>query len=302
MRWQRWALSVSLALLGVMGLLVAPLADGHMPVSVTVNAERIGSVSHRKAIYRISATAGASGASFGFEYVIPGWPGRGGHIAGSPIVVNAIRLVGVGSIRPAALGPVPPPSLPRRNTCHRGQRSTGVSAYWVEIAPNATVVVELEGKGSYPAWTGTEYGVAFSTFAADDPFATRSPLARAATPPLMPKGTNIQMELKKDAARSGLEVIGRTSPPLPMARIILRAVRPTREGSVYLRQWSARSSVLLGAARTNRQGRFHLSPLAIPSGGRYALLARSEKKGARVADWNCGPFFEWPERIPSRLQ
>jgi hypothetical protein len=290
------------ALLSIIGsfLFATSMANGLMPTTVSVIAERAGS-SNREVAYRLHATAGVGGATFGVEYRLPQWPSVAqveAPTVGSPIQLTSVNLQGPGTLRPAAAFAVPKPRLKREETCRRERPSPLATAYWVELPPHASSVIELRGRGSYPSWPRTRYQVEFSTFETDEPGAPRTELRKASTPSLGPRGTRIDMRALPSQGTPGAahmtpEIVGRTTPALRHARISLKAVRPPVSGALTLSQWSKKppTSIPLGGVRTDAQGRFRVTPQKLSSSGRYAVLARSQRQGAIAADWNCGPFF-----------
>lgn len=264
---------------------------GSMPLSLAV-AISPGS-SAGEAQVQLSIESGAAGAAFGFQYDLPSWPAPR-LVTGSPVQVASVGLPGPGSIRAATSGPPPKPVLPRRNACIRETAAPNTQRSWVELPPNTTSVVSLRLRGTYPAWPGTRYGLSFSTFPVDDPFAQLAPLASVNVSRFAPRGTRIEIRAKEQpTAQTTPEIIGRTFPPFRQARIALRAVRPSRSGSVRLEDWAdpRPPAISLGAVRTDRQGRFRVPPRRSEAVGPYAVIARSEARSGRAADWNCGAFF-----------
>lgn len=283
--------------LAVFGALFVPAAKGAMPTSIGVQAERIGQGASAEAAYRLNIDAGSSGAAFGLSYQLPPWPASE-KLLGSPLAIAMVGFNGSGSMRPVAVPAVPKPSLKYQEICKREGPSPFASAFWIELPSGGKVQLELRGRASYSRWPGTRYDIEFSTFDADTPFATLTPLQAVSTSPLGMRGTHIVMRSLKAQGQNGLprttpEIVGRTDPPLRLSPISLRAVRPTRGGGVSLGQWSKPkpAAVPLGTVRTDGQGRFRLAPQRFPYVGRYAFLARSRAQRAVAADWNCGPFF-----------
>lgn len=265
-------------------------ALGQAPESITVTTS-FGPLA-REAGYQLRIQSGAGGASFGFQYDLPVWPTTE-PVVGSPLWTRAVELSGPGSIRPASIEPVPKPMLPRNNACLRNRPSSISNRIWVEIPSNSTAVVDLRFRGTYPVWPGTKNQIAFSTFDVNSRLAPLTPLTEVHTTPLMPKGTHIELRAKgkHHTVRSTPELVGRTLPPLRKARIALRAVRPARSGKVKLEAWSSPAAIPLGSVRTDRRGHFRVAPQPFNARGSFAVLARSEARGSRAADWNCGAFF-----------
>jgi hypothetical protein len=266
-----------------------------MPASLSVEGTRKERDARHEAVYRIHIGSGANEAAFGFQYYLPSWR-TGEPVLGSPIGLFSVELTGAGSIEPAASGPVPPPVRIHRDVCRRERASPLSNDYWVQVPPHSNAIVELRAKGTYPAWPSASYRLRFSTFSINDWTAPRTPLATVSTRPLWSKGTHIQLQVVKgpsDNPRFSPELVGRTSPPLRFGRIALRAVRPERSGSVYLEDWldPRPPAASLGAVLTDRHGRFRVVPRPLRTSGRYAVIARSEARGKRAADWNCGAFF-----------
>lgn len=278
------------------GLFFVSLALGQMPTSLSVQAERTGSGGTAEAIYRVHLEAGDGGAAFGFEYELPSWPGSE-RLVGSPTVVTSVLMTGPGTLRPATIPPAPKPSpsLKKAPVCLRARSSRFGRAYWVEVPGNGNAVIEIKGRASYPGWPRTEYKLSFSTFASDSQAAERSPLQTVSTPPLGTKGVHISMQARNTGERrsKGMspEIVGRTEPPLRLAHILLRAVRPSLSGSLGVSQWNSPSEVVLGGVRTDNRGRFRLAPEQFPFVGEYAVLAKSQARSGLSADWNCGPLF-----------
>jgi hypothetical protein len=281
----------------ISSLSLVSVANGQMPTSVSVQAERAGSGRMAEAIYELHIGAGEEGAAFGFEYELPSWPGST-KVVGSPIVVTSVVMAGAGSMRPATPPPVLKPRLKRADVCLRTRSAQFGNAYWVEVPANGTAVIEVKGRGAYPSWPGTQYMLSFALFETDSPSALRSPLQSVATPGLGVKGVHILMQVRHSAARReenmSPEIVGQTQPVLKSAHIQLRAVRPALSGSVTISQWTSPSKAVLGTVRTNGQGRFRLSPKKFPFVGEYAILAKSQAREGLAADWNCGPRFLSP--------
>lgn len=281
----------------------AELARGEPPTSVSVGVERLPE--SRLAIFRLTATAGEKGAAFGFEYELPPWPVRNltgkrslkGLLFGSPVRILTVDLAGPGSLSRAP-GPVLKP-VGRPSACYRnGSILTSIqNRYWVEVPAGSTTTVELLARGVYPYWPGTKYEISFSTFDENEAGAPLQPLQVLGTELLGPMGTFMRIRERKRGGEDFLglrtpEIIGTTEPPFRHARIALRAVYlGSPPGSLNLAAWSARSAVRLGTVLTDGKGRFRLPPQALSASGDYGFLARSQARGARAADWNCGPFF-----------
>jgi len=281
----------------VFGAVFVPAANGAMPTSIGVQAERIGHGASTEAAYRLSIDAGSSGAAFGLSYQLPRWPASE-ELFGSPLAIAMVGFSGSGSMRPVAVPAVPTPSLQYQEICKREGPSPFASAFWIELPSGGKAQLELRGKASYPRWPRTRYDIEFSTFDTDAPFAALTPLQTVSTSPLGMRGTHIVMRSVKAHGQNGLprttpEIVGRTDPPLRLSPISLRAVRPTVAGVVSLGQWDKPkpAAVPLGTVRTDSRGRFRLVPQRFPYVGRYAFLARSKAQRAVAADWNCGPFF-----------
>lgn len=259
-----------------------------MPQSLTVGASPGPSAG--EAQYQLHIQPGAEGAAFGFQYALPSWP-TAEPVFGSPVQVVSVGLFGAGLIRPVA-GPPPKRMLLRRNGCNRGIPDPFSQRYWVEVPANNASVVSLQVKAAYPAWPGTRYRMTFSTFALDDPRADLVPLGAISEPRLMSKGTHIKI-WSQEPIQQGLtpRLTGRTFPPLRLARISLKVVRVSLSNGVSLEDWAGPQAISLGAVRTDRQGRFSVPPQPLEVEGRFAVIARSEARSAREADWNCGAFF-----------
>lgn len=268
---------------------LATTAVGQMPQSLVVTTSA-GPSSHEVG-YQLRIQSGADGAQFGFEYGLPEWPTTE-PVFGSPVKVSSVGLLGPGSIS-SAPGLTPKPVLRIRNGCTRAIPDRFSRRYWVEMPANSNSTVNLLVRGTYPAWPGTKYGVTFSTFAVNDPVAELVPLASINVPRPMPRGTRIGVESKGQLRTNATpELVGRTFPPFRLARISLRVVRPSRAGTVGLEDWAGtQSSASLGAVWTDSRGRFRVSPRPFTGKGKFAVIARSEARGARATDWNCGAFF-----------
>lgn len=267
------------------------VAAGQAPQSIAITTSPGPLTSEVE--YQLRIQSGAEGAAFGLQYEIPPWPTRE-PVLGSPLRVASVGLSGPGSIRPAAGGASPKPVLRRRNACVRALTAPHPQRYWVEMPANSISVVNFQVKGTYPAWSGTKYGLSFSTFAVDVPTAQLAPLGTINVARLMPKGTRIDLKAK-GKPQKGLtpELMGRTYPPLRQAKIYLRVVRPARSGSVGLDDWGDPHppAISLGSVRTDREGHFKVPPRSFAGVGPFAVIARSKARGARAADWNCGAFF-----------
>jgi len=283
----------------VMALVVVPVARSQMPTSLSVTGSREGSGRTAEAIFRVQFSSGGGGAAFGIAYKVPSWA-TPQLVQGSPVSITAVNFTGAGTYRPATSPPMPKPVLKRRNVCNRGASSPFATSFWVELPANSSAQLELRGRSIFPAWPGTDYGLAFSTFESDEPSATRVPLQDVSVAPLGLRGSHIVMRAsRKNAAsspgqrRRTPEIVGHTDPPLRLTRISLRAVRPSPAGVVDLARWSkpAPVAIPLGKVRTDQAGVFRLAPQAFEHVGRYAMVARSQSMGNIAADWNCGPFF-----------
>jgi hypothetical protein len=263
-----------------------------MPTELSAEGWREPAPPRGEAVYRLRFAAGSEGAAFGFEYRLPDWPTQEA-VFGSPFQIISAQLLGPGTFEPAKDFPVPLPVLRRQEGCRRERTTPLGSKFWVEVPPNSHSSIEFRARGTYPAWSGTPYSIDFSSFSVNEPTAPRIPLAMVITPALSLKGTHIQIKVVEDppdGKRVSPELVGRTLPPLRSGRIALRAVRPAAGGSVRLVDWadSRPPAASLGSVLTDRQGR---ASRPLHAGGRYAVLARSEARGKRVADWNCGAFF-----------
>lgn len=290
---QRVALFVALLAMG--GLVIGNLARaGASPMPESLAVTTSSGPGEHEVGYQLRIQSGPEGTAFGVEYELPSWPTTE-PISGSPLEIASIDLFGPGSIRPAP-GLVPLPFLPIENGCVRRFNTLVGSRFWVEVPANNASMVDLQVEGRYPAWPGTRYGISFSTFAVDDKLAPLSDLADINVTRFMPMGTHIQIRAK-GRLRNGFtpQLSGKTTPPFRMAQIRLRAVERSRSGKVGLDDWAdpAPRAVSLGAVRTDRQGHFSVPPRPLDSEGRYAVIARSEARGARSADWNCGAFFSY---------
>jgi hypothetical protein len=266
-------------------------ALGQAPQSLTVTTST--GPQAKEAGYHLRIQTAAEGAAFGFQYDLPSWPTTE-PVLGSPVRVSSVGLSGPGSIRPSAQGAVPKPILRRGNACVRELAAPYLQRYWVEMPANSVSVVNLQVRGTYPAWPGTKYGVSFSTFAFDDPSAQLLPLGAINVPRFMPRGTRIALNAKGEPGKQATpELAGRTYPPFRGARIALRAVRPALSGRVRLEDWGdpRPPAISLGSVTTDRHGRFRVPPRRLTAEGSFAVIARSEARGSRAADWNCGAFF-----------
>jgi hypothetical protein len=265
------------------------------PAALSVKAQRSGAGYGAEIEYRITATAGATEAAAGFEYQLPDWP-TSPFVTGSPIKVVSVDLEGQGRLHPVR-APLPKPSLPRRKRCLRSGTVQLPNAYWVEVPANASAVVVLRARATFPSWPTARYEVRFSTFASDSATAPRSFLETLSVGRIGPRGRHIRMRIVRNGGNSGRrmtpEIVGSTEPALRSARVSLRAVRPSASYAVRLSDWLGvpPASVPLGSVRTDRRGQFRLSAQAFPYSGTYAILARSERQHGVAADWNCGPFF-----------
>lgn len=258
-----------------------------MPRSVGITTS--SGATAREVRYQLEIQSGAEEAAFGVQYDPPSWS-TAEPVFGSPLKMFSVGISGPGSIESARVL-APKPVLHIRNGCIRATSDSFSQRFWVELPPNSTSTVYLLARGTYPAWPGTIYGVRFSTFAVDDPGAELVPLASVNVPRLMPRGTRIEIKAKgRPRTDTTPEIVGRTLPPFRSAKISLRVVRPSRSGGVALEGWAA-SVASLGVVQTDRQGRFKVSPRPFSGSGPYAVIARSEARGARVSDWNCGAFF-----------
>jgi hypothetical protein len=287
------ALGKMLLLATMFALCLPACAVGQMPASMSVEALRHGAPPDAEAIYRLQITSGSDGAAFGIHYQLPDWPTREA-VLGSPLRIVSVQLLGPGSIEPAKPPLLPKPVLPLQNVCRRERTTPFGNEIWVQVAPSSTAMVELRAKATYPIWPGTKNSVSFFTFSANEPAAPRALLGGVTTPRVGPVGTHIQMRTvgkPRNDHRLSPEVVGRTVPPLRFGRIAVRAVKPLRSGSVLLSNWGAKESVSLGSFRTDHRGRFRVPPRSLPTFGKFAVLARSEGRGGRAADWNCGAFF-----------
>jgi hypothetical protein len=265
---------------------------GQMPQSLTVSTSP-GSMAD-EVRYQVQIGTGGEIAAFGFQYALPLWP-TAEPVFGSPVRVDSVELSSDGSIRPAAQGLPGRPVQRIINQCTRSKAASFPQRIWIEVPANSVSVLNLLVKGTYPAWPGTKYGLSFSTFAFDEPSAELVPLASENVQRFMPKGTHIELRAKKQHGKAPTtpEIVGRTSPPLRQARIALKVVRPSPSGAVGLRSW-ARSpwpTLSLGAVQTDSRGHFRVEPQRIPEKGPFAVIARSEARAMRAADWNCGAFF-----------
>jgi hypothetical protein len=285
--------AIFLCLLMAIAFSHADSVRGDAPTSVSVGVERL---SGQLAVLRLTATAGEKDAAFGFEYTLPTWPSSP-RTWGSPIAIREMSINGPAVVRPARTPAVRP--FGRGSLCRRGPASalTEYSEYyWVELPAGGSATIDLAAKPSFPSWPGTSYDVRFSVFYTDDVFAPRYPLPTVSVPHLALRGTRIDMKADKAGrvggdAGLGPEIVGSTRPPLRHGRISLRAVRLYRPGSLGLREWSGPAAVRLEAVQTDGNGRFRIAPQHLAGPGRYSYLARTEARGARAADWNCGPFF-----------
>lgn len=279
-------------------------ADTFPPTALFADVVRLGSRGEGTAVYRIHATAGSNGAAFGLGYRLPGWPSDARPVSrwivGSPITIQSVRLNGAGSMRRASI--LSPsrlePDFRVKYSCRRGRPSAVPSQLWVEMPPESSSVIELEGEASFPSWPKTRYAVEFFTFSSEELGAARVPLATLATPALGPAGVRMQTVIADDESseRHGPgwtpEVVGTTHPRLPLSRIAVRLVRPTRYEGVFLGQWMDPSSVPMSSVETDVAGRFRIPPVKLKAEGRFAFLARvQERPGKTAADWTCGPFF-----------
>lgn len=261
-----------------------------MPLSTSVSAQREASGKTAKAAYRLRVTAGAQGATFGFEYRLPSWPGAG-TIVGSPIRVNSVRLIGSGKIQESASKPLRQPMHSSSPACYRDRHSFISRAYWVDLPPNSDAMIELKASSSYPRWPSTKYAVSFSTFEANTQSAARKLLGVVNTSPLGARGTRIQMRMAVNSSGQS-RLLGATKPVLRNARIRLRAVSDS--GLISLSQWDdpAPYTEKLKSVTTDQNGRFSIPSKYLPNRLEgYTILARSEAKAGLVSDWNCGPYI-----------
>lgn len=284
-----WLRQVVVALIA---LCVSPgVALGQEPVAISIETSK-GSMP-QAVEYLLRVESGPDGAQFGLEYGLPKWPTME-PVFGSPLKVPSVEISGPGSLRSAPVLP-PKPVLLFKKRCIRAIPDSFAQRFWIEMPANGVSTVHLLAKGTYPAWPGTTYGVKFSTFAINDPVAKLVPLASINVPRFVARGTRIEIEAKGHS-RTGEtpEIVGRTSPPLRSARVALRVVRPSRSGGVELKDWADAQSpaAYLGAVQTDHQGHFRVPPRPFSGIGSYAVIARSQARGERAADWNCGAFFK----------
>lgn len=251
----------------------------------------------REVGFVVDVRSGADGAQFGLALGPVAWPGSSKSLVGSPVAIANVALDGPGTLRPASLGPVPPPFLPRQDRCRREVDLMAGSRFWVELPGDAHARIVVDSFLAFPVWPGTTYGLAVSTFDSDMSTAPRT-FAGAAEVPLTGRtGTLISTKMVTQGASQYLAhgespaFVGTTNPPLRRGQISLRVVRPTRSGAVWLDSWESRVVAKLGAIRTDQHGRFKVMAGKALGPGRYALLARSAETSAILADWNCGPFF-----------
>lgn len=268
---------------------VSRAATGRMPQSLVVTTAPGSST--KEALYQLQVQSGPEGAQFGVEYVLPTWPTNEAGF-GSPLEDTSVSLSGTGSVRTVA-APQPKPAL--KFGCYRGGSRSLFRRYWIEMPANSTSTLIIHVKGTYPAWPQTRFGLSISTFTVEDPLPNElSALADINVPGLMPKGTRIEMKAQGKAGTLTTPLlVGRTFPPFRYARIALRAILLTRSGSAGLSDWvnPQPPAVSLGAVQTDSRGRFRVSPHRVTARGRYTVIARSEARGKRAADWNCGEFF-----------
>jgi hypothetical protein len=283
------ALAFVVASIAVAALSVPNAAAEPMPQSIVVTSA-VGPLSEEME-YRLQIQSGPEGAAFGVQYDLPSWP-IAEPVLGSPVMVASVGVSGPGSIRPASGGPAPLPVLRRRSACVREKATLYSERFWVEVPANSVSVVVFRVRGTYPAWKGTKYGLSFFTFAVDDPFAQLVRLASVNAPRLMPKGTRISIRVNGQSRKGWTPgFFGRTFPPFRSGRLYLKVVRPSLSGNVRLEDWTDTEGISLGVVRTDRQGRFSAPPHRLEADGSFAVLARSEARGTRAADWNCGAFF-----------
>lgn len=256
------------------------------------------SIDSRTATFVVSIEAGGAGAQFGLALEPGPWLQSSTTLVGSPAVLQNVGITGGGSIRPATQDVLPLPVLIRSDMCRRERPSPVGPFYWVELPANSRAQVVAETSLSFPAWPGTVYRMQFSTFASDSVAAPRIPFATVDVPISGALGRQISTRFKSHHSRYFLthgmmpSLLGSTSPPFRFGQIMLRVVRPTREGSVSLTSWKDDVVAKLGAAKTDRGGKFEIPAGRSLPPGRYAVVARSgEGPGMVSADWNCGPFF-----------
>jgi hypothetical protein len=277
------------ALIAIALCMFPAMAFGQMPVALSV--ETIQEPAQERVEYRLGIQSGSDGAQFGIQYRLPTWP-TSDVVFGSPMEVSSVNLSGAGSVRSTAeLLPKPK----RRIGCNRGAPHPYAKRLWIEMPPNSTVVLSFHLTGTDPAWPNTRYAVSFSTFPVESPSATEVvPLADITVQRLAPRGTRIELIAQRQVgAMMTPALVGRTFPAFRNARISLRAVRRDPFGGVGLEDWGdpQSSTVSLGAVQTDSRGYFRVPAHRLTANGSYAVIARSQARGNRAADWNCGPFF-----------
>ena len=281
-------LAVVLTVIG--GVSWVSSAAAQLPASIQLRAERTHG---GEAVYRLRATAGSQGASFGFELRRPAWP-FARTTAGSPITIASVRLEGQGLIQPS---PWATAESPGEGLCRREKPTFDGPSYWMAIPAGATAVAEVHANATYPAWPGTKYTVSFLTFEKNSATAPRTKLGAVTTGTLGKRGSHIGMRatrerLQKGSRRLSPGIDGWTKPRLANTRISLRAIRSSG-GGIWLGEWMNRPpyTVRLGQVLTDAMGHFHLESRAFPYQGRYVVVARSARTRKLAADWNCGPSF-----------
>lgn len=256
--------------------------------------------------FDIRITTGGNAADFAVDMLGPSW--RPGHFYDGPYSFEQARVIGPGEIKPV---PIQYPLYGNVMPCDRGgsyePNRGSTDRFRVLMPSNASSVVQIPATLGAPPLDGVSYGVKFSAYLVTDTDKPWGPTLNLGTgqflgavAPLVTgeKGAHIFIRSRgrKRRIRSNGSpgLIGTTSPPLRRHKIRLRALRAWRgsQGEISLARWNHPTSIRLGVARTDSQGRFQLPPREIKRRGQYSVVARYESRVPRiVSDWSCGPTF-----------
>lgn len=215
--------------------------------------------------------------------VPPPWPGR--RVIGSPLDFRDPSLEGPGSlgistgIADYAFG-----------ACLRG-RSDGVPyELRLELGPNERTTVIQRMHLSAPPWPGARYVPRVSVAFGRDAPSSRLRVGRVKVTGR--SGVHVRLHSRPRVPDDGyvrpgrsLAVRGSTEPRVPHARIRVTASGVADRSHDFRR-------LLLGVARTDARGRFHLTPWVPPFQGTYAVeAAYRHPRAGLVADRSCGLSF-----------